>query len=363
MLLRVAALLAAVAAKLPWQNTDSPRAAARRAFSTLQDGWAATYVPSKKNASFIPRTKASETWFSVVAATDAEELRLLPHLLKHYAWIPPSRFVVVLHAPKRTATYREMAHHVEAFGVMGHVHWASPYSGAHKEKVRRFAFARLLQSKQMKFGDWVVHADSDEFVVFPDRSFEEVLSRAGKADVVGGMWTDRVAGQGALTPIPDQDLWEAFPLNCAFRRKQKVVAYKLPQLVTDGAHAPLGKDAVFASDRGIVYHFKWHSHVLERLKERVEVKKRPRQFGGRGKQGAAHLVEALRAYLVEHDGICVDCEDMRGVCCRAPCDVDSLRPYEAFLRTDPSKPHYSAFLGILLLLCGCCYAYLRRRAA
>ena len=186
MLLRVAALLAVKgAAKLPWQNTDSPRAAARRAFSTLQDGWTATYVPAKKNASFIPRTKASETWFSVVAATDAEEARLLPHLLKHYAWIPPSRFVVVLHAPQRSATYREMARHVEAFGVMGHVRWASPYSGGHKEKVRRFAFARLLQKKEIRFGDWVVHADSDEFVVFPDRSFEEVLARAGRADVVG----------------------------------------------------------------------------------------------------------------------------------------------------------------------------------
>ena len=255
MWLRVAALLASrAAAKLPW-DTESPRAAARRAFSTLQDGWTATYIPSKKNASFIPRSKASETWFSVVAATDAEELRLLPHLLKHYAWIPPSRFVVVLHAPKRTATYREMAHHVEAFGVMGHVRWASPYSGAHKEAVRRFAFARLLQKKEMRFGDWVVHADSDEFVVFPDRSFEEVLARAGKADVVGGAWTDRVAERGKLAPIPSQNLWEAFPLNCAFRRKPKVVAYRLPRLVTDGAHAPLGKDAVFASDRAIVYHF------------------------------------------------------------------------------------------------------------
>ena len=259
MLLRVAALLAAVAAKLPWQNTDSPRAAARRAFSTLQDGWSATYVPSK-NASFIPRTKASETWFSVVAATDAEELRLLPHLLKHYAWIPPSRFVVVLHAPKRTATYREMAHHVEALESWATCAGRRPYSGAHKEAVRRFAFARLLQSKQMKFGDWVVHADSDEFVVFDREAFEEVLSRASssKADVVGGAWTDRVADQGVLAPIPDQDLWGAFPLNCAFRRKPKVVAYKLPRLVTDGAHAPLG-DGVFAKDRAIVYHFKWHS--------------------------------------------------------------------------------------------------------
>ena len=362
MLLRVAALLAVKgAAKLPWQNTDSPRAAARRAFSTLQDGWTATYVPAKKNASFIPRTKASETWFSVVAATDAEELRLLPHLLKHYAWIPPSRFVVVLHAPQRSATYREMARHVEAFGVMGHVRWASPYSGGHKQKVRRFAFARLLQKKEIRFGDWVVHADSDEFVVFPDRSFEEVLARAGKADVVGGAWTDRVAERGKLAPIPSQNLWEAFPLNCAFRRKPKVVAYRLPQLVTDGAHAPLGRDAVFASDRAIVYHFKWHAHVLERLKERVEVKKRPRQFGGRGKQGAAALVESLHDYLVDHDGICVSCKDMRGVCCRAPCDVSKLRPYEAFLHTE-TKPHYFAF-GILLLLCGCCCAYLRRRAA
>ena len=77
--------------------------------------------------------------------------------------------------------------------------------------MRRFAFARLLQSKQMKFGDWVVHADSDEFVVF-DGEGEEVLARASssKADVVGGAWTDRVADQGVLAPIPDQDLWEAF---------------------------------------------------------------------------------------------------------------------------------------------------------
>ena len=360
MWLRVAALLAIRAtAKLPW-DTESPRAAARRAFSTLQDGWTATYVPSK-NATSLPRKNTSETWFSVVAATDAEELRLLPHLLKHYAWIPPSRFVVVLHAPQRSATYREMALHVEAFGLLGHVRWSSPYSGAHKEKVRRFAFARLLQKKEMRFGDWIVHADSDEFIVF-DGSFEAVLARAGRADVVGGEWTDRVAEHGNLAPIPSQNLWEAFPLNCAFRRKPKVVAYRLPRLVTDGAHAPLGKDAVFARDRAIVYHFKWHAHVLERLKERVEVKKRPRQFGGRGKQGAACLVEALRAYLVDHDGICVDCKDMRGVCCRAPCDVSKLRPYEAFLRTGSSKPHYFAF-GVLLLLCGCCYAYLRRRAA
>ena len=357
MWLRVAALLAIRAtAKLPW-DTESPRAAARRAFSTLQDGWTATYVASK-NATSVPRNNASETWFSVVAATDAEEARLLPHLLNHYAWIPPSRFVVVLHAPQRSATYREMARHVEAFGVVGHVRWSSRYSGAHKEAVRRFAFARLLQKKEMRFGDWIVHADSDEFIVF-DGSFEAVLARAGRADVVGGEWTDRVAEHGNLAPIPSQNLWEAFPLNCAFRRKPKVVAYRLPQLVTDGAHAPLG-DAVFAKDRAIVYHFKWHSHVLERLKERIEVKRRPRQFGGRGKQRAAHLVESLHDYLVDHDGICVSCEDMRGVCCRAPCDVDSLRPYEAFLRTDPSKPHYFAF-GVLLLLCGCCYVLLRRR--
>ena len=178
MWLRVAALLASrAAAKLPW-DTESPRAAARRAFSTLQDGWSATYVPSK-NATAVPRSDKSETWFSVVAATDAEEVRLLPHLLNHYAWIPPSRFVVVLHAPHQSATYRAMAHQVEAFGVVGHVRWASPYSGAHKEAVRRFAFARLLQKKEMRFGDWIVHADSDEFIVFA-RSFEEVLARAGK---------------------------------------------------------------------------------------------------------------------------------------------------------------------------------------
>lgn len=231
--------------------------------------------------------------------------------------------------------------------------WTSPYSGAHKEAVRRFAFSRLLRRKEMRDGDWVVHADSDEFAVFPERSFAAVLARAGRADVVGGAWTDRVASTGELLSIPPEDLWTTFPLNCAFRRKPKIVAYKWPRLVTDGAHAPLGKGARYAKDVAVVYHFKWHAHVLERLAERVEVKRRPRHLGGRGKERAALLVESLREYLVRHDGICVDCADMTGVCCDAPCDVGALRPYPAFLRTAARPPVDYRVVIMLLLLCGC----------
>lgn len=200
-------------------------------------------------------------FFTVAAATDDEERKLLPFLLAHALrlGIAAKRFVVVLHAPEPTSAadnYGAMAALVEDVGAPGHVKWTSAYSGAAKEAVRRrVAFAAFRARGDLKDGDWVVHADSDEFVVF-DEPLGRALARAATHGFVVGAWTDRVATGGALAPVPPPPfvpprdgaaaLFAAFPLNCAFRRKPKVVAYRIPLRVTDGAHdlAPTSKRLV-----------------------------------------------------------------------------------------------------------------------
>ena len=187
MLLRVAALLAAVAAKLPWQNTahGAPSAFAAQGVRRLRA--IRTHHLSRGQRHRRPGSP-------VVAATDASGL--LPHLLKHYAWFP----IPVCGRPPRPAASIEKWRIMRSFGVMGHgLVVATP---ARTRKVNVCVCASITKSAVRGLGR---HADSDEFIVF-DRSFEEVLRERRKADVVGGMWTDRVAEQGKLAPIPP-NLW------------------------------------------------------------------------------------------------------------------------------------------------------------
>ena len=143
-------------------------------------------------------------------------------------------------------------------------------------------------------------------------------------------------------------------MDCAFRRKPKVVAYRLPRAVTDGAHEPLGDGAKYreserddnvdhwtarlptpstgarperryAPDRAVVYHFKWRASVLQRLRERAKIKR------GMKRHSAAKLVDTLVARLERDGGVCVGCDDMKGVCCRG-CDVATLRALPDFIK-------------------------------
>mmetsp|Transcript_21343 Transcript_21343/g.63844 ORF Transcript_21343/g.63844 Transcript_21343/m.63844 type:complete len:333 (+) Transcript_21343:992-1990(+) len=307
----------------------------RAAAAKAEVRYDAKYVPYAADASPRAARRAREVFFTVAAATDAEEAALLPFWLAHAtaAGITGENLIIVLHAPHETAYYKAMASTLEAAGALGHVRWSSGYSGPAKEAVRRgVAFARFRQRGLLRDGDWIFHADSDEVAVF-EAPLLEVLKRADAAgaDVVGGLWTDRVAERGVLAPIPRNAssgtaaLFAAFPLDCAFRRKPKVVAYRLPRAVTDGAHEPLGDGAKYAPDRAVVYHFKWRASVLQRLRERAKIKR------GMKRHSAAKLVDTLVARLERDGGVCVGCDDMKGVCCRG-CDVATLRALPDFIK-------------------------------
>mmetsp|Transcript_16852 Transcript_16852/g.50333 ORF Transcript_16852/g.50333 Transcript_16852/m.50333 type:complete len:351 (+) Transcript_16852:225-1277(+) len=334
------------------------------AFRARAETFRARWVPSSTRAPVEAPAAGPRVFFTCVAAAGDD---LLPWLLEYYAamGIPGQRFVLALHAPRTDANYTSAAALVEAAGAPGHVAWTSRYSGAAKEAVRRYAFAVFRGRGVLRNGDWIVHADSDEFIEFRG-GLGAALRRARerKATHVLGAWTDRVAETGELRPAPgfapgSGALFEAYPLSCAFRRKPKVVAYAFPHGVTDGAHAPLEHDARTLPGAADVLHFKWRAGVLARLRARVAVKLRPRCAWCRGKAGAAALVAGILAHLEAHGGVCVGCHELRGVCCRG-CDPDSLRNFPDFLR--PARPAKGR--GRWLLCFGAVFvgAWLWRRA-
>ena len=135
-----------------------------------------------------------------------------------------------------------------------------------------------------------------------------------------------------MAPIPSQNLWEAFPLNCAFRRKaQGAWPTGCRACVADGAHAPLEEDAgaslPMEPERTAASGMR---NVLERLKERVEVKKRRANSADRGKQGAAHFGGRTRHQNVSETmaAAASPARTCAGVLPLAPRDVAKLRPYE-----------------------------------
>ncbi|KAJ1462975.1 hypothetical protein M885DRAFT_504462 [Pelagophyceae sp. CCMP2097] len=308
---------------------------------------------------------ALRVFFTTTVAAEPADVALLAVALPWYLGrlrIGGDRCMVTVHAPGGGAAhYARAVSILEAAGVRGHVRWTSAYSGPAKERVRSSV---LLPRFRLEAGDWIVHADSDEFAVIDSDTI--FRARAAGSNALRGEWTDRVALHGALPEIVENstagatvELFAAFPLACALRRKQKVVAYEFPLRANDGAHGLVQGDedrAKYAAGPPLtVWHLKWHAHVFDRLRERVAVKQRL------GKVAAAAVTEKILAHLGTHGGVCVDCEALRGVCCAAPCDVGALRRYPEFFET--AKPRLWTDRGAAAVVLLVVAAVAARRAA
>ena len=98
--------------------------------------------------------------------------------------------------PQRTATYRDMARHVEAFGVHGPRALGVALPARTKE--RAFRVCASIQTKRCGSGTGSSTRTPTSLSCLMEARGGARAAR--KADVVGGMWTDRVAERGSWHP-------------------------------------------------------------------------------------------------------------------------------------------------------------------
>ncbi|KAK9810513.1 hypothetical protein WJX72_012026 [[Myrmecia] bisecta] len=125
--------------------------------------------------------------------------------------------VVVNHNSTSAAATQELAAVRQVLGSEGiqFTSWTERYSSDAHLKVK----LQLLHERVRQPQDWIVIADSDEFINFgrsglPIQHFLGAVERGGSNWVLG-MLVDRVAPDGRLAPVaPAPALFHQFPLNC-----------------------------------------------------------------------------------------------------------------------------------------------------
>lgn len=137
--------------------------------------------------------------------------------------------------------------------------------------------------------DWWIISDCDELQEWPEEP-KKVVQRAEKLNCtfITGGFLDRIGEDGTFPRIsgPDEDLDTLFPLVGFFRYPMsqacpnKVVAVRAGQKVCSGQHYAVFPDGTnswggnhylgYYKAKVIVFHFKWDSTILDRLKETAE---------------------------------------------------------------------------------------------
>ena len=162
------------------------------------------------------------------------------------------------------------------------IHIEDEYDGEYRieEKCARMN-ALLVRFK----GAWVVLADSDEFVEFPLRrpaSTIRWLEWRGATALAAPM-VQRLREDGTLPaepttgdpfsafPLCMTDLYERMGVPAAAIRKYPLMFVDAKTRLTDGGNhnPPNAGGRVLEGTRGVTHHFKWRSHVLERLRSRA----------------------------------------------------------------------------------------------
>jgi glycosyltransferase involved in cell wall biosynthesis len=133
-------------------------------------------------------------------------------------------------------------------------------------------------------GQWVLLADSDEFVEFPYQDIPETIRQleSANANLMAAPMLQRLKSDGSLdSPAIIEDPFKIFPLCSAdlYRRMGvKAEIFKFPlfycergtELVEEGNHyPPLGLEPRSAGMVGVTHHFKFRRCLAARLEKRI----------------------------------------------------------------------------------------------
>jgi len=198
---------------------------------------------------------------------------LLEAWLKYYRHLGVSSFHFVVHGPKeenaRLYTLRD------SYPIIIEDTYEGPFDSEEKKR-------RLNSLLERMRGQWLVVADSDEFVEFPYRKVSMTIRmlKLAEKDVLYAPLLQHLTPDGSLeTPTVVRDPFRTFPL-CSIDLYQRmgvqasIKKYPLfyctdrTMLEEGGNHiCPNGNLALTL--RGVTHHFKFRRSVCQRLDDRI----------------------------------------------------------------------------------------------
>lgn len=154
-----------------------------------------------------------------------------------------------------------------------------------KARVIEIDTSTMTESEQLEFineyrnkelgNDFAWTADADEFI--REMKFATKMFDPQKYDGLLGIVIDRFAIEGDLIPVPDKDLWAAFPLCSFFSRVSLNANIRKVALLRGNIqyekvfHQAFNEDLLkFPSWRVTYHHFKWSDQLLRAANEKSQ---------------------------------------------------------------------------------------------
>jgi len=137
------------------------------------------------------------------------------------------------------------------------------------------AFNRMIHNT-VSDNEWYGVAELDEFAEY-DRDIFDVVKdcQATRKSHVLGILKDRVASDGGLPKLDlNVPLHVQFPSTSEISTKilkacdQKVILVKGKRNISVGKHSLIGDSECF-KQKYLVWHFKWHENVLQRMADKI----------------------------------------------------------------------------------------------
>lgn len=212
----------------------------------------------------------------VVCTLEGGRVPWLPHFVRHYQTQGLERFHFTVQCQQGKRRGGEAARR-RALRVL------RPLGVDHMDLLERDFDAMALREHHDKVqresgASWFVWADIDEFQVYPAPIPTLVAEWEGAGvRACGGLFVDRVSRSGELVTFDDaESIWGQFPVGAMVTRDvvggqiNKVVCSQASVRIKQGNHDPVrGQRIRWATQRIPVFHFKWDSTVVQRLRVRM----------------------------------------------------------------------------------------------
>ena len=217
---------------------------------------------------------------SIVAITSVTyEFSLMHHWFAYYHSLGVDKFIVAVGDfinPNLPNSFKEEFRDIKNLKVVrvSERFRRTGYEGDDKEEIRK---------RYCRRHDWIIPADPDEFVQFPDKLTSIIAQmQIKRCNHVVGYLVDRIAQDGQLTQdVKNKSLWEQYPLEVDI--SQRLVKCWCRKLVFVRGNVPLGAGAHYIKERRNnfffknrllrddcnVHHFKWRASLREALERRV----------------------------------------------------------------------------------------------